>query len=215
MDQALRKFRDRLRVILILYTFSDPLDNQTDYYGLFRSEVKIQAIDFLLRYPDFLAKELMDLMVSDPNIKPKEVENTVFKIYQDKEPEIRKEEMEKFFYGAYESIDDIIAFHISVGFLHYISKKRIDGKEYDRQYFVTRKCADKIENTLQEIPSVKWYIDRCLLIKKYFNRFSGSELKTRQYRYAEYKETSYKAHISGIDQKVRNAFLQHFQRELV
>ena len=149
MDQALRRFRDRLRIILILYTFSDPLENQPPYYGLFRSEVKIQAIDFLLRYPDFLSMELMDLLSSDPSLDTNEIKNIVSSIYQEKEPEIKKEEMEKFFYGAYESIDNIIAFHVSVGFLHYESKKRIDGKEYDRHYYVTKACAQKIESTLK------------------------------------------------------------------
>ena len=61
---------------------------------------------------------------------------------------------------------------------------------------------------------MKWYFDRCLLIKKYFNQFSGSELKERQYRYAEYKETSYKTHIKNLDQKVREAFFHRFQKEL-
>ncbi len=31
----------------------------------FYTEIKIQALDFLLRYPDFLSCELMDLMAND------------------------------------------------------------------------------------------------------------------------------------------------------
>lgn len=56
MEDHLKKFRDCLRIMIILYTFCDPLEDKTSgKYGVFRSEIKIQALDFLLRYPDFLS----------------------------------------------------------------------------------------------------------------------------------------------------------------
>ena len=63
MKDPLKKFRDRLRITIILYTFSDFLINPVnERVAEFRSEIKIQAIDFLLRYPDFLSIELIDLV---------------------------------------------------------------------------------------------------------------------------------------------------------
>lgn len=109
MDDTLRKFRDRLRILIIIYTFSEKSSEVGDgIWGVFRTEIKIQAIDFLLRYPDFLSMELMDLMDNDLSINPNEIKTIIQTIYQEKEPEIRVEEMEKFFHGAYESIDDVI-----------------------------------------------------------------------------------------------------------
>ena len=213
MEESLRKFRDRLRLIIILYTFCERLDN--NYYGVFRTEIKIQALDFLLRYPDFLSMELMDLMDSDLSIDREEIKTVITSIYQNKEPDIRVEEMEKFFHGAYESIDDVIAYHVSVGFLKHESKKRIDGKTYDKHYFITYECSNKITSNLRDIPAVGWYFDRCELIKKYFNRFSGTELKGRQYRYGEYSNISYKSHIQNINGKVKQAFAERFNNELV
>ncbi len=216
MESYLRKFRDRLRIILILYVFCEADKNHSgDIYGVFRTEVKIQALDFLLRYPDFLSFELMDLMDNDPSIDQGEIRATIENIYENKEPEIRVEEMEKFFYGAYESIDDSIAFLISVGFIEHDSKKNTEGRAYDKKYFVTQSCADKIENNLKDILSVKWYFDRCELIKKYFNGFTGTELKARQYRYSEYSDISYKSHIQNIDEKVKSAFNERFKEQLV
>ena len=215
-ENNLKKFRDRLRVIIILYTFCEPLDNNLkNYYGVFRTEIKIQALDFLLRYPDFLSFELMDLMDSNSLIDRASVKGTIKNIYKDREPKIRVEEMEKFFHGAYENIDDVIAYLVSVGFLRHDSKKRTDGKTYDKNYFVTNDCSENIEKYLKNIPAVKWYFDRCELIKKYFDQFTGTELKSRQYKYSEYSNISYKSHIQNINKKVEASFNQRFNEELV
>lgn len=215
METSLRKFRDRLRIIIILYTFCERLEKGSNgNYGVFRTETKIQALDFLLRYPDFLSMELMDLMDNDLSVDRTEIQKIVQDIYQSREPDLRVEEMEKFFHGAYESIDDVVAFLVSVGFVKHESKKRTDGKKYDKSYYITHGCADKIESNLKIIPTVTWYFERCQLIKKYFNHFSGSELKKRQYRYSEYRDISYRNHIRNINDKVRSTFAQRFNTQL-
>ncbi len=216
MDASLKKFRDRLRITIILYTFCVRSENDDNgYYGAFRTEIKIQALDFLLRYPDFLSIELMDLMDNDPTINRDEVKQIIKNIYQNKEPDIRVEEMEKFFHGAYESIDDVISFLVSVGFVTHDSKKRTDGKTYDKIYYITQECTNKIKNNLKGIPAVAWYFDRCKLIKKYFDKFSGTELKARQYMYAEYSNISYRSHIQNINDKVILAFTERFNHQLI
>lgn len=216
MHDPLKKFRERLRIIIILYTFCERIENgKNGNYGIFRTEIKIQALDFLLRYPDFLSMELMDLMDNDPSIDRNEIRQIIFSIYQNKEPVIRVEEMEKFFHGAYESIDDVIAFLASVGFLKHESKKRSDGKTYDKNYYITEECVNKIESKLKAIPTVDWYFNRCSLIKKYFDKFSGSDLKARQYRYAEYSNISYRSHIKSINERVKSTFFEKFDQELV
>lgn len=216
MDNFLRKYRDRLRIIIILYVFCErSKSDDIQYFGLFRSEIKIQALDFLLRYPDFLSMELMNLMDNDSSIDRNEIKNVISKIYSDNEPDLRVEEMEKFFHGAYESIDEVIAFHVSIGFIRHESKKRIDGKTYDKNYYVTLDCADRIENSLKLVSTMQWYFERCELIKKYFDKFTGSQLKSRQYMYAEYSNISYKSHIQNINSKVRIAFESRFNKELL
>lgn len=216
MDNFLRKYRDRLRIIIILYVFCErSKSDDIQYFGLFRSEIKIQALDFLLRYPDFLSMELMNLMDNDSSIDRNEIKNVISNIYSDNEPDLRVEEMEKFFHGAYESIDEVIAFHVSIGFIKHESKKRIDGKTYDKNYYVTLDCADRIENSLKLVPAMQWYFERCELIKKYFDKFTGSQLKSRQYMYAEYSDISYKSHIQNINSKVRTAFESRFNKELL
>jgi hypothetical protein len=110
---------------------------QDGLYGEFRTEVKIQALDFLLRYPDFFACELIKVLDERPGIDQREIELIVKGIFKDSEPEIRTEEMQKFFHGAYESIDDAIAYLFSIGFIKYSSRRRVDGKEFDKIYWTT------------------------------------------------------------------------------
>ncbi|KQO31344.1 hypothetical protein ASF10_22160 [Flavobacterium sp. Leaf82] len=216
MENFLRKYRDRLRILIILYVFCDRSQSDSiKYYGMFRSEIKIQALDFLLRYPDFLSMELMNLMDNDTSIDRNEIYNVISKIYSDSEPDLRVEEMEKFFHGAYESIDEVIAFHVSIGFLKHESKRRTDGKTYDKTYYITLDCAKKIEGSLKAVSAVQWYFERCELIKKYFDKFTGSQLKSRQYMYAEYSNISYKSHIQNINSKVKIAFESRFNKELL
>ncbi len=217
MSDYLKKFRDRLRITVILYTFSEALENIADNrVAEFRTEIKIQAIDFLLRYPDFLSRELIDLLEQDSKKEDIEIKTVVKEIFKNQEPEIRVEEMEKFFHGAYESIDDIIAFLISIDFIEYESKKRRDGKEYDKIYYLTKLGKEKIENNLKNIPSVKWYFDRCALIKTHLVQFSGTELKKRQYRYVdEYADIPYKSKIKQLHEKVKMAYSKRFKEELI
>ena len=217
MSDYLKKFRDRLRITVILYTFSEALENATNNrVSEFRTEIKIQAIDFLLRYPDFLSRELIDLLEQDLKKDDTEIKSVVKEIFKNQEPEIRVEEMEKFFHGAYESIDDIIAFLISIDFIEYESKKRRDGKEYDKIYYLTKLGKEKIENNLKSIPSVKWYFDRCALIKAHLGQFNGTELKKRQYRYVdEYADIPYRNKIKQLHEKVKTAFSKRFKEELI
>lgn len=216
MDDQLKKFRDRLRVTLILYTFSKPIQKEgyTNIARVFYTEIKIQALDFLLRYPDFLSCELMDLMAHDNSIDKSEIQNIIKDIYTNEEPILRVEEMQKFFFGAYESIDGVILFLKSVGFIDFESKRRSDLQTYDKTYYITNRCIQQIENNLLNVSSVKWYYGRCELIKKYFDSFNGSDLKKRQYRYKEYADIPYTMLIQNLNEQVRKSYFEHFNELL-
>lgn len=216
MDNSLKKIRDRLRITLILYTFSEPVQivENAENERVFYTEIKIQALDFLLRYPDFLSCELMDLMLNDSSIDKSEIRSIIKEIYKNEEPILRVDEMQKFFYGAYESIDDVILFLKSVQFINFESKRRSDLQTYDKTYYITKRCIQQVENNLLNITSVKWYYDRCQLIKKYFNQFNGSDLKKRQYKYKEYN-VPYTTLIKNLNEQVRYDFYKHFNEELL
>lgn len=213
--QNIRVYKDRIRIFLIIYFFSEEYINPKEAHLLkvLYSEVKIQKIDFLLRNPDYLAYELM-ILTKKGKADKEEIKAIVKEIFGNKEPVIRKMEMEKFFFGAYEDIDDVIAFLKGIDFIEFRSERNKALKVINKSYYVTTFACNKIEKELRKIPSLQWYIKRCNLIKKYFGDFSGTQLKALQYEIDEYKNTSYKEYISDIQEQVRQIFLEEYKEEL-
>lgn len=213
-------YRSRLRILLILYFFSEEIDSSSElrpeFVKVFKSEVKIQKIDFLIRYPDYLAFELLLLVESsNPKADRIEIKELIKGIFRDNEPDLRREEMLRFFFGAYEDIDDIIAFLVSRNFIKYESKRSVDQRVFNKAYYLTKLGVDKIENEiLSNLNNVNWYKERCELINKFFGDLTGSELKFRQYQYKEYKNTKLNQYINGIEDQVKNKFLEIYGEEL-
>lgn len=215
IDEQVRMYKDRLRIFLILFYFSDDYSSpdHPEYKRVFRSEVRIQKIDFLIRNPDYLAYEL--LLVADNNpTKKSEIQKIVKSIYNTAEPQLRRLEMERFFFGAYEDIDDVIGFLNSIGFIGFTSKKSIDLKTIEKQYFVTQQAIAKTTTAINNFPALEWYVKRCQLIKKYFGNLSGSQLKVSQYQIDEYRNTSFKNFIGEISDIVKNEYYKIFNESL-
>jgi len=213
--EKIRSYKDRLRIFLILFSFAE------DYYDhekpslkkLFKSEVKIQKIDFLLRNPDYLAFELLNIAKRDAVSKP-DIKQIVKDIFGNNEPTIRRLEMERFFFGAYEDIDDVIGFLKSIGFIDFSSKKSADLKTIEKHYFITDLAIHKFETIIPQLPSLKWYVDRCLLIKRFFGDLTGTQLKVSQYQIEEYRDTSYKNYIGSIKDTVLEEFSNTYHEQL-
>src|SRR5690606_33036533 len=179
-DYAMRYYRDRFRILLILYCFGEET-GETEYPLVFYSEIKIQAIDFFIRNPDYLALQLLSL-VEEGTKDQAAIKSLIKKIYREAEPEIRRVEMEKFFYGAYEDIDDIIAFLHARGLIKYESKLRTNQRVAEKHYYITAKAKVIIEKARKSVSAAKWYFNRCDIIKEYLGDSTGTNLKARQYQ---------------------------------
>ncbi|OLS37739.1 hypothetical protein [Bacillus sp. MRMR6] len=213
--ENIRIYKDRIRIFLILYIFSEELSGKDLllYKRVFKSEVRIQKIDFLLRNPDYLSYELL-LFAAEGKFDRNEVKEIVKEIFDTKEPIIRRLEMERFFFGAYEDIDDVISFLKSIDFIDFKSKRSIDLKTIDKHYYITEFSHNKFENSLKKLPSIQWYIKRCILIKQYFGDLNGNQLKVLQYQITEYRDASYKEYISDIQSDVKKLFSEMYGEEL-
>jgi hypothetical protein len=186
-----KNWRDKLRIFLIIYFFSEKYDDfgNPNWVRLIKGETKIQKIDFLIRYPSYLCFELMNLADNNSRIDKNEIKTIVKSIFDSNEPEIRRIDMQRFFFGAWESIDDIIAFLDSHGLIKFFSRRSSDDRIIAKEYFVTQLGADKIQNGLEELPILDWYKQRCELISKYFGDMTGTELRVSQYSHPEYSNT--------------------------
>ncbi|PFV34817.1 hypothetical protein COL01_10745 [Bacillus thuringiensis] len=212
--EEIRLYKDRIRIFLILYLFSEEISDQNETCKrVFKSEVRIQKIDFLLRNPDYFAYELI-LFAKDGKIDKDECKKIVKNIFYSREPSIRRLEMERFFFGAYEDIDDVISFLKSIDFINFKSRRSVDLKTIDKHYYITDFACNKFENTIKKLSSIQWYINRCKLIKRYFGDLSGTQLKVMQYQIDEYRNTSYKDHITDIQNTVKKFYLDMYGEEL-
>lgn len=212
-----RSYQDKLRILLILYFFSDDCNIRelSECKRVLKSEVKIQKIDFLIRYPDYLAFELLELLNSSAKTNKDEIKHAVKTIFANNEPEIRRVDMIRFFFGAYEDIDDIISFFVSRDFVVFQSRRGIDRRVFEKEYYLTEYGIKRIENDiLPSLPKVKWYEERCNLIKSYFGDLSGTELKIRQYQHDEYRMTPLNEYIAEVKTKVKARFNEVYGEEL-
>jgi hypothetical protein len=184
-------YRQRLRVLLILYFFSEPVDDVSDPHlaSVFHSEVKIQKIDFLIRYPSYFCFELLRL--HEESGVPDEITTKfiIKQVFSNGEPELRTDHMRRFFYGAYEELDAVISFLTSVNLVVFKSQRSTGLLSIKKEYYLTKFGQERIEKGLIEVPAAKWYFDRCSLIQQYFGDLSGTQLKDHQYDIEEYKET--------------------------
>lgn len=214
-QQNIKTNKDRIRIFLILYfcskEYSDSLNPK--FKKLFESEIKLQKIDFWVRNPDYFSYALLDIAEKEPT-KKQEIKGVVQKIFSDREPEIRKEEMERFLYGAYEDIDNAIAFLDSVDLIKFDSKKDIELRTIEKKYYITDIGENKVIRNLPNSIFLKWYESRCLLIQKYFGDKNGSQLKEIQYQVEAYTKTPYGQLIPNISNLVKEKFNNLYQERL-
>jgi hypothetical protein len=217
MNEAalIRQYQDRVRIFLLLLSFSHDYEdsNFPERKKLFESEIKIQKLDFLLRYPDYLAYELL-FCARESELERKEIKELIKKIFNSREPELRCTEMEKFFFGAYEDIDDTIGFLKSIDFIDFTSQKDSGLKTVNKKYYITDFSLRKCSQFFNERTSLTWYLERCELIRKYFGHLSGNQLKVMQYRIDTYRDTKYREYINGISDLVVEEYFKLFGEKL-
>ncbi|HCD08988.1 MAG TPA: hypothetical protein DEQ01_01170 [Thermoanaerobacter sp.] len=207
----IRKYKDRIRIFYIIYFFSEMYagSENEDCCKVLNTEVKIQKLDFLLRNPDYLCFELLEVCNRN-DVDKNEIKGIVKNIFYSHEPQIRRLEMERFFFGAYEDIDEVIAFLVTVGFIKYKVQRNSVLKLTEKRYYVTNLADEKMKLPMDDMPYLKWYLDRCLLIKQYFGEYTGTQLKNLQYKIDQYRDTTYREYIRNIDDLVRQKYYEEF-----
>jgi len=100
-----------------------------------RSELRLQAMDFWMRNPDYLADELISAVesgaVSDGML------DTARSLLYDPEPDLHYYPMPRWFYGAHEAIDDAMALLETYGLATFRRSGEPSSKSYRNQMFLT------------------------------------------------------------------------------
>src|SRR5947208_1913739 len=134
--------RDAVRILFIIYYCGErhlqlPLFDENDYTHtcIIDSEIKLQKIDFWLRYPDHLAAALLYGCESKGEFTKQadEIKQVIRNIFNAREPTLRWIPMRKYLRGAYEPLDTVMAFLSSRN----LAYKRIFGWGHCSHYFLT------------------------------------------------------------------------------
>lgn len=174
-------------------------------HRLMRGQARLQALDFWMRNPDYLADELLDIYDADRS--QNWALTTAQGIFADREPAIRRLPMAKWRFGAYERLDDTLAIMTSRGLvIHQPEAGPVSVREH--LYWLTDDGHQAAEDLLKCDAVFAWYAQRADLVGRLADGRGGTALKDRQYEQAEYRQTNPNALIASIEPRVRQRLVE-------
>jgi len=198
--------RDALRILYILKAGGTVEDLVVAEHALiFKGEARLQAFDFWMRNPDYLAAELLDIYVAT-------ADRTYYcaaqLILKDEEPDLRRVPMVRYFFGAYERLDDALSLLRSRDLVRITGIKLANNKVRETNFILTRAGLELCSTALAQEPILQWYADRAELVAKVAGDLGGAALKQRQYQRTSYAQTKLGGVIPAITRDVCQRLIQ-------
>lgn len=165
-----------------------------------RSELRLQAMDFWLRNPDYLADELVSVVEAGTADASYLV--TARSLLDDPEPDLRWYPMPRWFYGAYEQLNDAFSL-LETYDLATLRRTGQPGKKSLRNLFFLTQAGAAAVTELTADPILGWYAEQVKLVALVAGDDGGQTLKDRQYRQATYAGTDLGVAIAPIAPRVR------------
>lgn len=188
--------RDAIRLLFSIRAGSQPLEGEvrSDIAAIFRGETRLQAFDFWIRNPDYLAAELLDLFKATNDQLYLSAARSIF---DNEEPDLRRVPMIRYLYGAYESMDDALSLLKSRNLIQ-ITGLKSHKKVHETNFLLTTKGADVCASCMTTAPVLNWYADRAELVAKVAGDRGGAALKQQQYERVSYAGTKLGGVIPSI-----------------
>jgi hypothetical protein len=193
--------QDAVRLLFLLDRASDPPPDGSPEgaVGVVTGQARLQAMDFWMRSPDYLANELLteyertgdDALLAEARA-----------ILESDEPDVRRWPMVRFFFGAYEPLDDSLSVLRAAGLIA-IHRDGKPGKVRRSDYYLLRKGREAATAITEQIPELAWYAGRAGLVRSVAGGHGGRALKDRQYLQQEYADTPLRDFIAPITDRVR------------
>jgi hypothetical protein len=168
--------------------------------SLMRGQTRLQALDFWMRNPDYLADELITEYQNDRS--QTWALQVAREIFASREPRIRRLPMLKWRFGAYELLDDTLAIMMS---RRLVTHRPETGSQRVREhlYWLMDTGHDVAEQLLRADEVFSWYAERAYIVGRLASDTGGAALKKRQYEHPEYGSTSPLKAIRSIEDRVR------------
>ncbi|WP_460777605.1 hypothetical protein [Nocardiopsis nanhaiensis] len=168
--------------------------------GVVHTQVRLQKLDFWVRYPDYLAFELMNEYEATPNETG--LLDLASNILHSEEPDLRRFPMLRHKFGAFEELDDALAPLVERGLLR---KTQVLGQNrvVEHIYFLLEQGRQVARSVVEEAPILEWYVSRTQLVVALVDGLGGTQMKNRQYLLRDYANTPWRQYIAPITEQAR------------
>ncbi|MBF0154639.1 MAG: hypothetical protein HQL64_12935 [Magnetococcales bacterium] len=192
--------RSALRLLFILTAGSTPLPDPDESGAtlIFRGEKRLHALDFWVRYPDYLADELLECYKKNGDHT---LLDEVCIILTEEEPDLRRIPMLRWRFGAYDNLDTALS-HLSSRRLVRQRKHQTGDKVQEYDFLLFPKAVELASQISDEFPQLAWYVRRAERVVWLAGNRSGNALKERQHQRFEYHATPMGQNIPPIKDKV-------------
>ncbi|KQT52334.1 MULTISPECIES: hypothetical protein [unclassified Aureimonas] len=170
-----------------------------DVVGILHAQTRLQALDFWVRYPDYLANELINEFALTSDRADLDLAR---RILDDREPDLRRVPMIRFHFGAYEPVHNAISILRS---RELVRQQKVGDPNHLREtaYLLTSRGRDAMQRLADLAPELAWYRDRAAVAARVAGGAGASALKDRQYLQKEYAATPLRGTIPPIEDHVR------------
>lgn len=191
-----------IRLLACIKAAGDTIDPSRwghDIVCVLRSQSRLQALDFWMRNPDYLANELLtEFEVSGE----RDLLVIAQRIFDDREPDLRRLPMVRYLFGAFEPLDNALAILRAADLIRIKRDGVPGGKIREHLYLLTTAGADALERVAAAAPELSWYRNRASIVARVAGTQGGKALKDRQYLQAEYAGTELSHLIQPITDRV-------------
>lgn len=170
--------QDAARILIILSELGTPASAQGE--RVLETEVYLQKLDYLVRSPADLAYVLIDRF--EKNAKFSDQKSacmaTVRHLATAREPRLRTMGMQKFWYGPWEKLDDVLAF---LECRELVRVEPRSGAGGGLTYTVTAKGTEAVRRMYSNWGVMKYYSEQCRVISIWLAELRGTALKDYLY----------------------------------
>src|SRR5687768_12224809 len=173
------KEQDAARILVILFELGTPASGGSDHCVL-ETEVYLQKLDYLVRCPADLAYVLLEQFVNRQELSARrsEIATLVRRLVVEREPKLRTMGMQKFRFGPWERLDDVLAF---LDCHDLVRVRARSGQGGGLMYVVTTTGAALVNKLYSEWPELQYYRDKCGIIRSFLGHLKGTALKDYLY----------------------------------
>ncbi|MGI5243118.1 hypothetical protein [Dactylosporangium sp. CA-139066] len=168
-------WQDAVRLLLLLDAAAKPvgddLDAPPDAEGVVRTQVRLQKLDFWVRYPDYLANELLNDYEADPE-SPGLVDEAE-RILTSREPDLRRFPMLRHRFGAFEDLNDAMAVLVERGLAR--TRQRLGtSRVLQHNYYLLEQGRTTAAGIVEAAPALDWYVGRTRTVVNLVDGLGGT-----------------------------------------